>query len=182
MRVGESSKEGALLYSRMRTTMLALIVILALSIGSVNGICHPVCTWTIPTVSCFAVCTPVTLPPVCSVNCTNPAHITECATPRCHVSCPNATDQCAADSCPACETVCSPLHCTQTDCAIQCQETQASWSCAAPSRVACPPPKPVLTCSAPACETSGASTIVQRIPISTVCTTAALLVILWSML
>jgi hypothetical protein len=103
--------------------------------------CHPECRWACDDPVCLAECTSFTEPPVCT--CENPL-----ITPVCRVECP--PDQCEAESCPNCVTLCDP----NTACGnILCEAPVAYWACRKPRN--CPLPTCELQCEQPACEYQG---------------------------
>ncbi len=122
--------------------------------------CHPVVTWPCEggTVTSFLYCLPVCEEPVCTVveGCTK-----LCLDPVCAITCPQ--DQCEAESCPACETLCNPLSCypNSAGCEIQCEETTCTWSCIIPPWIYHPTScSPII--ESPAC---GVSSAFQHAPI-----------------
>jgi hypothetical protein len=130
-----------------------LPIFVALSTGQA---CHPECSYQCDDPVCPAACSPVCLPPVCS-RCLNHSGVLEdcVATDQCYTRCP--ADQCEAEQCPACETLCPTGICRDApDCVIQCEATQCGWRCTLP--LDCPLPVCVLQCEAPACAEPSAAT------------------------
>lgn len=126
--------------------------------------CHPECRWACDDPICPAVCHPICERPRCQMQCqeTQCAKCTvHCERPVCSVRCPK--DMCEKESCPKCETVCSPAQCHTTCqapepvCSPVCEETRCDWKCRKPEN--CPKPKCQLQCQKPACEspTTGAA-------------------------
>lgn len=112
--------------------------------------CHTLCTYQCDMPVCFADCSPMCLPPACSV-CQNVSGTAVCrATNRCWVECP--PNQCEALECPACV-----VHCPVVPSGYwtQCAESECAWRCR--PAVNCPKPVCHEQCDPPACEFSGAS-------------------------
>lgn len=125
------------------------MLLLALAAMAAAQACHPECRWQCDDPVCTAECAPVCAKPVCTTVCENEV---PCRAPACHVRCPN--EQCEADSCPQCETVCEPPHCSAAagHCTVLCEETSCDWKCRKPSN--CARPRCELQCEAPACTTA----------------------------
>lgn len=156
---GNSNRKHLCIASVLHYSMLLLVLLFV----SLTLCCHPECRWACDDPVCPAVCRSICEEPVCETTCTR-GPITQCHPPVCTVRCP--VDQCEADACPACETVCDPLVCTTVDapCKIRCQATECSWKCHLPSN--CQRPHCVLQCEKPACEHVPASATTLTIPIS----------------
>lgn len=113
------------------------------------------CSWACDDPVCHPICQPKCQePPRCEISCTNP--LATCAAPSCRVICPiqNTT----VDSCPMCETQCTPLHCSESSgCQILCEPPVCGWDCRNP--LSCPAPRCELMCQQPACRASSGSFI-----------------------
>ena len=118
--------------------------------------CHPECVAVCDSPVKPAICGPLCKPPACVAICqgTDPY---ECSPTRCNVVCPD--DQCEADSCPACETLCDKPSCYPwgRNCSVFCEETQCSWHCRKPDG------KPNVTCEWQ-CEAPACAALPQDIP------------------
>jgi len=115
--------------------------------------CHPECLCEdLSTVA--PICTPVCQEPQCIIQCNQHSGTHVSCTPlNCNVTCP--VDQCEADSCPQCETVCGPIVCSPETvaCTPLCEETQCTWSCTAP--LSCVN----ANCTEPACSSGTVATV-----------------------
>jgi len=131
--------------------MWFLFTLLAMGLAQT---CHPEGRYSCDDPVCPAVCSPICDAPVCS-SCVNTTEDGQVCTPvsGCEVRCP--ADQCEADSCPVCETVCHENLCADDECTVLCEATVCAWQCRKPSD--CPVPVCELFCEAPACEFSRAS-------------------------
>lgn len=120
---------------------------------------HPECRWACDDPFCPAVCQHICQEPRCQIECTNSSSNAYCNPPNCRVRCPQ--DQSESESCPACETVCDPPQCMPLNAVCQplCEATVCHWQCEKPRY--CPEPKCELTCERPACEYSGAGSLIS---------------------
>lgn len=128
--------------------MLVFVALLAASALA----CHPECRWQCDDPVCAAECSPVCREPVCEVVCDDGA---SCGAPKCSVRCGGGdAEQCEADSCPNCETVCDPPRCPASagECSILCEPPVCEWQCRKPRN--CPRPRCELQCEAPACQST----------------------------
>lgn len=153
---------------------------LTLLVAGAAGNCTPSCSYACDNPTCDAVCGPSCRAPVCAHVCGTlpPSHpCASCAIthadPVCTIACP--PDQCSADECPMCETVCEkPTYtfaqcesaevdaiCASRDpadnCTVLCEHTNCDWVCEAPvtGTEDCPLPVCELQCQQPACACVG---------------------------
>lgn len=156
---------------------MRLLWAILLCLCTATSACHPECRYACDDPVCSAICKPHCRAPVCQISCENPEHERNCASPHCWNRC--AEDQCEADTCPACETVCSPfVHCRSHGavCSPLCEAPVCSWKCRKPiAGQECPLPRCELQCERPACEYNGtrSGAAILSIPLS---------VALWSLL
>lgn len=128
---------------------MILFLILALSAATAAS-CHPECRYACDDPVCPAICETVCEAPVCEFNQT-------CGySPSCSVLCPQ--DMCESDTCPQCETHCSPPP-SETCGDILCEETVCSWRCRKPTVQECPKPICEIQCEQPACEYASAARV-----------------------
>ena len=127
--------------------LLLLLVALAQS-------CHTECRYICDDPVCRARCRPICSAPRCQ-RCVNTTQYgLRCRTTgSCSVRCP--VDQCEADACPQCETVCPDLCHARANCTVLCQAPECTWQCEEPSDQDCPRPRCVRQCEEPACMFTG---------------------------
>lgn len=146
--------------ARFSVAVVVVVVLLLLLVLTTTTTlaCHPLCTYQCDDPVCLADCHPVCRAPNCSLTCTNPTDVSHCSSPNCNVECP-AADQCESDECPACSTLCAPVHCLtrSANCTIQCTETVCGWECVKPTD--CPLPTCQLQCDQPACQPPSLGTV-----------------------
>lgn len=104
------------------------------------------CRWACDDPVCHSTCVPVCERPVCEVQCNTTAP-SRCSHSTCVVQCPR--DQLWDESCPMCETVCSPLPSVCHGCTVLCEPTNCAWRC---TQGVCAKPECQLQCESPACE------------------------------
>jgi hypothetical protein len=122
---------------------LVVCSVLALAALVAGASAAPACHWTCDDPVCAAVCVPVCAAPVCTVPGT-------ALVPRCTTRCAAPPSQSPADTCPVCETVCTPL--TVPGHTIECAAPQCAWSCRKPHTGSeCAAPRCELQCEQPAC-------------------------------
>ena len=128
------------------------IPLLFLLVGA-HGYLTPQCRQLCDDPICNAVCEPACNVTQCDYQCTGGLRI--CQPPVCTVRCP--PDQSVADACPACETVCEPLVCSDTSvsCSALCEPTACQWACRTPYDWECPQIRCEWQCERPACEFQG---------------------------
>jgi len=142
----------------MWLSLLPLFIAAASSEG-----CHLLCRFECDDPVCPAVCAPDCLPPVCQ-RCLNQSGTLQCHdTAECWTRCP--VDQCEADACPACETLCPDGLCRdEPNCLVQCEAPECGWQCREPTDAECPPPRCVRQCDQPICEApSGGTNLVPAL-------------------
>lgn len=128
---------------------LLMFLIFLFIVGVTLG-CHPECRYACDDPVCLAVCETVCELPACEFNQT-------CGySPSCSVRCP--PDMCESDTCPQCETICSPPP--SPSCGdILCEATVCAWRCRKPTEAECRKPICELQCEQPACEYAGVATL-----------------------
>lgn len=142
------------------------------------------CTWSCGDPRCSADCYPQCALPDCQVVCSSTRSLprnVDCDPPVCQTQCPPTVGMDIKNSCPTCETLCSPPVCRNAggaECTVLCAATACEWICERPAHCDSPlcslsaacggtcsggAPQCELQCEAPACQgvprvSSGAST------------------------
>src|ERR1700748_2346671 len=127
-----------------RRWFLLLLALTPFYLASEAQACNTLCTWQCDAPTCRAYCSPLCLPPVCSL-CHNVSGVPQCVpTGGCWIACP--PHQCDATECPACEV--QPPS-APPDYWIQHAAPECGWRCRAGN---CPKPICHEVCERPACE------------------------------